>query len=125
MLLSTANAEYIAMSRALRETPPIMSLMKEITVVFPLHIPEPKFFVKAHENNQSCIAMASNFKFTPRTKHTVIKYHHSRKHVKPPSSPNGFISIVYCPTQEQLADIFTKPTTDEIFWNLRMKLCGW
>jgi len=123
--LSTAESEYIAMSQALRETLPIMSLMKEINVVFPLHIPEPKFVVKVHEDNQSCIAMASNLKFTPRTKHIAIKYHHFRKHVKTTSNSNGFINIVYCPTQEQLADIFTKPTSDEIFWNLRMKLCGW
>ena len=123
--LSTAESEYIAMSQALRETLPIMSLMKEINVVFPLHIPEPKFVVKVHEDNQSCIAMASNLKFTSRTKHIAIKYHHFRKHVKTTSNSNGFINIVYCPTQEQLADIFTKPTSDEIFWNLRMKLCGW
>jgi hypothetical protein len=28
------------------------------------------------EDNQSCIAMAKNPKFTPQTKHIAIKYHH-------------------------------------------------
>jgi hypothetical protein len=85
--LSTAKADYIAMSQTLRETITIMSLTKEINVVFSLHIPEPKFVVKVHEDNQSCIAMASNLNFTLRTKHIAIKYHHFRKHVKNLPSP--------------------------------------
>ena len=72
--LSTANVEYITMSQAPSETLPIESLVKEVNVVFPLHIPEPNFVVKVHEDNQSCIAMASNLKFTSRTKHIAIKY---------------------------------------------------
>ena len=123
--LSTAEAEYIAMSQALRETIPLHSLMKEINGVFELYIPEPKFVLKVHEDNQSCIAMGKNPKFTPRTKHIAIKYHHFRKHVKTSSNKDGFIQIVYCPTHDQLADIFTKPTTDEIFFKLRKELMGW
>ena len=59
--------------------------------------------------------MAKNPKFTPRTKHIAIKYHHFRKHVRSHSNPDGFIDICYCSTQEQIADIFTKPTSDDIF----------
>jgi hypothetical protein len=123
--LSTAEAEYIAMSQALRETIPLNTLMKEINGIFPLYVPEPKFVLKVHEDNQSCIAMGQNPKFTPRTKHIAIKYHHFRKHVKTSSNKDGFIQIVYCPTHDQLADIFTKPTTDEIFFKLRKELMGW
>ncbi len=99
--------------------------MREINVIFALHIPKPKFVLNVHEDNQSCIAMAENPKFTPRTKHIAIKYHHFRKHVKSQSNPNGFIEISYCPTQEQIADIFTKPVADDIFWRLRGMLIGW
>jgi hypothetical protein len=74
--LLMAEAEYIALSQALRETIPVMNLMKEINVVFPLYLPQPKFVIKVREDNQSCIAMASNPKFSPRTKHIAIKYHH-------------------------------------------------
>ncbi len=74
--LSTAEAEYIALSWALRETIPVMNLMKEINVIFPLYLPQPKFVIKVHEDNQSCIAMATNPKFSPRTKHIALKYHH-------------------------------------------------
>ena len=123
--LSTAEAEYIAMSQALRETIPLMNLMKEVDVIFKLHIPKPRFIIKVHEDNQSCIAMANNPKFTPRTKHIAIKYHHFRKHVKTQSNKDGFIEIVYCSTDDQIADIFTKPTQDVTFFKLRRLLLGW
>ena len=95
-----------------------MNLMKEINVIFALHIPQQKFIVKVHEDNQSCIAMAINLKFAPRTKHIAIKYHHFRKHVRTMLNPSGFIEICYCSTNDQLADIFTKSTADDIFWKL-------
>ena len=102
-----------------------MNLMQEMNVIFKLHIPQPKFVVRVHEDNQSCIAMANNPKFTPRTKHIAIKYHHFRKHVITHANPDGFIEIVYCDTNNQVADIFTKPTTDETFLRLRKLLLKW
>jgi hypothetical protein len=75
--LSTAGeAEYIALSQALRETLPMTNLMKEINVIFPLYLPLPKFIIKVREDNQSCIAMANYPKFSPQTKHIAINYHH-------------------------------------------------
>jgi hypothetical protein len=63
--LSTAEEEYIALSQALRETLPMMQLMKEINVIFPLYLPQPKFVIKVREDNQSCIAMVQNPRFSP------------------------------------------------------------
>jgi hypothetical protein len=123
--LSTAEAEYIALSQALRETLPMSNLMREMDVIFPLYLPRPKFVLKVREDNQSCIAMTNNPKFTPRTKHIAIKYHHFRKHVKSQSNPDGFIEIEYCSTEDQLADIFTKPVRDDIFFKLRKSLLNW
>jgi hypothetical protein len=123
--LSTAEAEYIALSQALRETLPMTGLMKEINVIFPLFLPSPRFVIKVREDNQSCIAMAQNPKFSPRTKHIAIKYHHFRKHVITQSNPNGFLDIDYCSTDDQIADIFTKPIRDDIFMRLRQMLLGW
>ena len=123
--LSTAEAEYIALSQALRETIPMTNLMREMNVIFPLYLPQPKFVLKVREDNQSCIAMTNNPKFTPRTKHIAIKYHHFRKHVKTHSNPDGFIEIEYCQTEEQVADIFTKPVRDDIFFKLRLKMLNW
>ncbi len=74
--LSTAEAEYIAMSQALRGTIPLATLMREMNEIFPLYLPSPEFIIKVQEDNQSCIAMAKNPKFTPQTKDIAIKYHH-------------------------------------------------
>ncbi len=44
--LSTVEAEYIALSQALRETIPMTNLMQEMNVIFPLYLPQPKFVLK-------------------------------------------------------------------------------
>jgi hypothetical protein len=49
--LSMAEAEYIALSQALRETLPMSNLMREMDVIFPLYLPKPKFVLKVRENN--------------------------------------------------------------------------
>ena len=100
--LSTAEAEYIALSSALREVLPLMTMMEEINKVIPLHFDKPDFVCTVHEDNQSCIKMATGTKFSPRTKHIALKYHHFKSHVK-----SGRVAIKYKPTDEQLADLLT------------------
>ncbi len=118
--LSTAKAEYIAMSSALRKVIPLMTLMKELHTIFLVHINKPNFFCKVHEDNQSTIRMAKSEKFTPVTKHIALKYHHFCSQVK-----NGHIEISYCPTEDQKADLLTKPLADAAFFRLRHMLIGW
>ena len=118
--LSTAESEYIALSTALREVLPLMTMMEEIHEVFPLHINKPNFVCTVHEDNQSCIKMASGTRFSPWTKHIALKYHHFRSHVK-----SGRVNILYKPSAEQLADILTKPLPNEAFFILRYMLCSW
>ena len=118
--LSTAEAEYIALSQSLRDVIPLITLLKEINTVFPVHVKTPTFVCKVHEDNQSCITMATASKFSPRTKHIALKYHHFRSYVK-----NGTIQITYCRMTEQKADILTKPLSDDLFFKLRYMLCGW
>jgi hypothetical protein len=43
----------------------VTSLMKKINVIFPLYLPSPRFVIKVREDNQLCIAMAQNPKFSP------------------------------------------------------------
>jgi hypothetical protein len=43
--LLTAKAEYIALSQALREAILMTNLMKEMNVIFPLHLPKPRFIL--------------------------------------------------------------------------------
>ena len=63
--LSTTEAEYIALSQAMREALPFMNLMQEIGAVFEFHNPKPKFHCKVFEDNISCIKVAESPKFTP------------------------------------------------------------
>ena len=118
--LSTTESEYIALSQAMRETIPFMNLMMEVGKIFPLHKPVPKFHCKVFEDNRSCIKVAESPKFTPRTKHIAIKYHHFRSYVA-----DGTIKIYPIESKNQLADIFTKPLDKTIFCDLRRRLMGW
>ena len=118
--LSTTESEYIALSQELREVIPMIQLLKEINEIFPLHMPQPEIHCKVWEDNNGCLALAKGQKFSPRTKHIGIKYHHFRQHVN-----DGTISIHPIDTKEQTADIFTKPLDESLFVYLRKKLSGW
>ena len=117
--LSTAESEYIACSTAMREVISLMQLMQEIDKIFPIHTGKPKIHCDVYEDNLSCISMTKRRKFSPRTKHIAIKYHHFRKHV------GKTIAIHSIDTREQTADILTKPLDESSFIHLRKKLCGW
>jgi hypothetical protein len=118
--LSTTEAEYIALSMAMREVLPFLNLMKEISEFLPTKKDDPNFFCTVWEDNRSCIKVAESPKFTPRTKHIALKYHHFRQFVN-----DKTIRINPIDTLEQTADIFTKPLDGSKFVYLRKKLCGW
>ncbi len=69
--------------------------------------------------------MSNNPKFTPRMKHIAIKYHHFWNHVKTFANLDGFIEIKYCSTEDQVADVFTKPVQNDIFFKHRLKMLNW
>ena len=52
-----------------------------------------------------------------KTKHIEIRHHFIWDHIK-----HGDIEIIYINTQEQLADIFTKPLDEARFRKLRHEL---
>ena len=120
--LSTTEAEYIAMSMAMREVLPFLNLMSELSAFLPQQLTEkqPRFFCTVWEDNRSCIRVAESPKFTPRTKHIALKYHHFRRFVL-----DGTLEIKPISTNEQTADIFTKPLPERQLVHLQKKLCGW
>ena len=118
--LSMAEAEYIALSSSLHEVIPLMTVMNKLNEVFPLLIETSKFYCKVWKDNQSCIAMATSQKFTPRTKHIALKYHHFKGYVE-----LGQIQINYIHTERQQADILTKPVRTDLFPKLHYMLIGW
>jgi hypothetical protein len=70
-----------------------------------------------HCDNQSCMAIAKNPVFHARTKHIEIQYHFVRELIV-----SGEIEMVYCPTTENCADIFTKALCRDTLEQLLPKL---
>jgi hypothetical protein len=66
------------------------------------------------EDNQAAISIASDDRFSDRTKHVAIRHFFIREKIA-----DGTITIKYVPTTEQLADIFTKPLAKIAFTRLR------
>ena len=119
--LSTTEAEYIALSQSMREVLPIMWLMEEAGQQgIAMLNAKPKIHCKVFEDNAGAIEIANIPKMRPRTKHLNIKYHHFREEVK-----KGTISIYYTRTEDQIADILTKPLPEASFTKLREKIMGW
>ncbi len=97
-----------------------MRLLTEFDVIFPIHLPKPKLYCKVFEDNEACISMAKSLKFTPRTKHLALKYHHFKSWIK-----QGILEIVHVPTNEQIADTMTKPLEYQLFKKFRYSINGW
>jgi hypothetical protein len=119
--LSTTEAEYIALSQAMREVLPIIWLMEEAKQQgIPVMNIIPKVHCKVFEDNAGAIEIANVPKMRPRTKHLNIKYHHFREEVR-----KGTISIYHTRTEDQIADIFTKPLPEAPFVKFREHMMGW
>jgi hypothetical protein len=114
--LSTAEVEYIAISHTLHETIPIQNPIKKISCIFHMPTPMTDFCIPLHDDNLLAIAMAESLKFTPRTKHIAIKYHHFCSRVHTSSNKSGDIKIKCISTKKQLAGIFTKPVDNNGFF---------
>ena len=105
--LSTAEAEYVALSAAAQEAVWIKNLLNELN----FHDKSP---ITLYEDNQSAICLTKNNSNHPKTKHIDIKYHYVRDVID-----RNDICVKYCPTSEMLADIFTKNLPCDKFVKLR------
>ena len=107
---STAEAEYIAASDACRETIWLRKLLSDLfggklesTII--------------HCDNQSCIKLSKNPVFHDRSKHIEMKYHFIKDLVQ-----RGTLKLQYIRTDEQIANILTKPLTSTKFMYFHDKL---
>ena len=108
--LSTAEAEYVALSAATQEAIWLQKLLSE----FKLDKLKP---LTINEDKQSALSMSKAIKDHGTGKHIDIKFHYVNDIVN-----SGNINLKYCPTKNMLADIFTKGLPRERFSRLRMLL---
>ena len=95
--MSTVEAEYIAQAHAVKEALWLCMFVSEIRN-------KPAQAITISSDNQGAIALLKDNKFHARTKHIDVRYHFIREAVE-----DGKVSVVYVPTDENPADIFTKP----------------
>jgi Reverse transcriptase (RNA-dependent DNA polymerase) len=119
--LSSTEAEYIGLSKSLRETIPIMNILQEMKAMkYKIGITHPKVHCKVFEDNSGALEMAKVHKFRPRTKHINIKYHHFRSYVNDDS-----ISIHPITSENNPADMLTKGLGVNKLKANRFRVMGW
>ncbi|XP_077221653.1 secreted RxLR effector protein 161-like [Tasmannia lanceolata] len=110
--LSTTDAEYIADGSYCAQ----ILWMKNTFLDYGLNLK----CVPIHCDNTNAINLTKNPIQYSRAKHIEIRHYFLRDHSK-----KGDISIEYIHTNDQLADIFTKPLNEDPFCDIRSGLNIW
>lgn len=105
--VALSSTEYIAASESVKELIWIQRLFNEIFISVD---GIPFLFC----DNQSSIRLIKNPEFHKRTKHINVKYHFIREKFS-----NGFFDLQYVSTDDQVADILTKPLAKDKFTRFR------
>eukprot|EP00253_Pinus_taeda_P025355 PITA_25355 len=101
--LSTTEAEYVAAIAAVCQEVWMRRMLRSLCQ-------EQTKGTMIFCDNSLAIALSKNAAFQKRTKHINTKFHYIRELVN-----NGEIVLKHCRTQEQVADILTKPLGQKIF----------
>jgi hypothetical protein len=94
--LSTTESEYIAVTHASKEALWLRSLIQQL---FNVKLDATTLFC----DNQSAIELTKDHQYHARTKHIDVRYHFIRWIVEQNS-----LKIIYCPTNDMIADALTK-----------------
>ena len=94
--LSTTESKYIAATYAAKEA---LWLRQLILQLFGIILDATTLF----SDNQSAIALTKEHQYHARTKHIDVRFHFICWIVE-----EGKVRLVYCPTEEMVADILTK-----------------
>ena len=108
--LSSAEAEYVAATSAACQVVWMMRVLKDL---LQNHQEPTTIFC----DNNSAISLSNNHLFHKRTKPIDIKFHLIRELVN-----NKKNCLEFCRSEDQLADIFTKPLANDTFQYLRSYL---
>ena len=107
--MSTAEAEYVAADSCCAQ---ILWLKQQLQ---DYDIQLKRIPIKC--DNTSAINLTKNPVLHSRTKHTEIRHHFLRDHVEKED-----VTFEHVDTKNQLADIFTKPLTTYLFFNILREL---
>jgi hypothetical protein len=119
--LSSTESELTGLSYALRSAIPMMRLITELKRHgFDVPNVGPKVHCKVFEDNSGALEIARLPKVRPRTKHLNVRLHHFRDYVE-----RGEITIHPISTDDQLADMLTKPVPRSILDRHRILIMGW
>ncbi|CAM8879729.1 unnamed protein product [Rhodiola kirilowii] len=106
---SKKQVEYVAAAACCAQ---ILWLQNQLSD-FNLHFDQVPIFC----DNTSAISIAKNLVLHGKTKHIEIKHHFIRDYVE-----KELVTINFCRSEDQVADIFTKALHREAFEKLRMEL---
>ena len=132
--LSTCEAEYIALSQCARVLIPLRRLLGDISNIFKptgsntnICTGTSKFLnclgtSVIRGDNESCVRLAldTENKYSPRTRHISVKWHHFREKIK-----NKWLTVTKVASADNWADIFTKALARPQFEKLRNEMMGW
>ena len=110
--LSSCEAEYMAMTDAAKEVLYFRNIFAELVEHAKLSFP-----ITLHVDNSAALALATTLVTNKRTKHIDIRYHFLRE-----LHQNGIIKPTKIHTDDNNADIFTKPLDEPVFTRHRPKL---
>ena len=108
--LSTCEAEYVAATSCVCHAIWLRNLVKELK--FQMEGPMEIFV-----DNKSAIALAKNPVFHGRSKHIDTRFHYIRDCITKKE-----VELKYIKSQDQAADIFTKPLKLQTFIKMRSLL---
>lgn len=119
--LSSCESEITGYSYALREAIPIIELLREMQERgFKVEFDKAKVICKVFEDNMGAVEIARTPRARPRTKHINNRLFHFYDYVE-----RGDIETHHIPTEDQPADILTKPLPEDAFVKHRRVILGW
>ncbi len=118
---STLEAEYTALSSALRVFLPLKSLIQEmISKTDCRNLENTIVHATVFEDNQSTYFLATNQRTTSHTRYLLAKWHWFWE-----AYNRGDFQIVKCPTDKQLSDYLTKAQPKAVLELNRRGVQGW
>lgn len=105
--LSTTQAEFIAAASSACQAVWLRRILQQLNL-------EPQKSTTIYCDNSSTIKLSKNPVMHGRSKHIDVRFHFLRELTK-----DEVVGLVQCSSQEQVADIMTKPLKLDVFQNLR------